>query len=264
MVQELETQKQPDITQSDITQSDITQLDITQPDISHLVTEDDTPVDNLACEKQQRLLTSALYTSLEGVFLAAANVGIYHTITKPAIVPDVFLSFDVKVPDNWWEKSNRCYLVWQFGKPPEVAIEIVSNKVGKELDKKLEIYQWMRVSYYVVYDPSKQLSDNVLRIFEIKGRHYFETNQTWLEQVGLGLTLWQGTFEQKQDVWLRWCDANNNILPTGDERAAEAQIRALNAEQKAIDAEQRATEAERRAQLLEEKLRAMGIDPNIS
>ena len=50
------------------------------PDIQHLVTEDDTPVDNMPSEKQQRLLTEPLYSSWAGPgagrpFLAAANVG---------------------------------------------------------------------------------------------------------------------------------------------------------------------------------------------
>ena len=33
------------------------------PDVSHLVTEDDEPLDNLPSEKQQRLLTETLYSS---------------------------------------------------------------------------------------------------------------------------------------------------------------------------------------------------------
>jgi hypothetical protein len=47
---------------------------------------------------------------------------------------------NVQVPENWWEKQNRSYLVWQFGKAPEVVIEIVSNMVGGELGNKLKIY----------------------------------------------------------------------------------------------------------------------------
>ncbi|MGB7274677.1 MAG: Uma2 family endonuclease, partial [Geitlerinemataceae cyanobacterium] len=112
------------------------------PDVSQIVTEDDTPVDNFASEKHQRLLVSTLYSSLERQpFLASANVGIYHTLGQPPIVPDVFLSLDVEGPDNWWEKQHRCYLVWEFGKPPEVAIEIVSNREGEELGNKLKIYE---------------------------------------------------------------------------------------------------------------------------
>jgi Uma2 family endonuclease len=218
------------------------------PDANQLVTEDDTPVDNFGSAKQQRLSVGSLYSSRQNqTFLAEANVGIYHTDGEPPIVPDIFLSLDVEVPQNWWEKQNRCYMVWRFGKPPEVAIEIVSNKEGGELEKKLEIYEHMRVSYYIVYDPTQQLGQP-LRIYELRGRRYFETTETWLEQVDLGLTLWEGEFEGRQDIWLRWCYKDGNILLTGDERASQA--------------EQRAWEAEQRAQLLAERLLAMGVDPN--
>jgi Uma2 family endonuclease len=239
------------------------------PDANQLVTEDDTPVDNFASEKQQRFLVGTAYSAIkEQTFIAAANVGIYYTDLKPAIVPDVFLSLDAQVPENWWEKNNRCYMVWRFGKPPEIAIEIVSNKQGEDLDKKLEIYELMRVSYYVVYDPSQQLGGKVLQIYELRGRRYVETGN-WLEDVGLGLTLWQGEFEGRQDTWLRWCDRDGNLLLTGDEQAErervekeQAQQRAEQAEQRAEQAEQIAEQAEQRAEQLAERLRAMGIDPD--
>lgn len=82
------------------------------PDADKLVTEDDTPVDNFASAKQQRLLVSSVYSSQqERTFLAEANVGIFHTANQPAIVPDVFLSLNVQVFENWWDKQNRSYLV---------------------------------------------------------------------------------------------------------------------------------------------------------
>ncbi|BAY85217.1 hypothetical protein NIES267_47160 [Calothrix parasitica NIES-267] len=168
-------------------------------------------------------------------------VGVYYTDLKPAIVPDVFLSLNAEVPQNWWEKHNRCYMVWRFGKPPEVAIEIVSNKVGDELGEKLRIYEHMRASYYIVYDPNNQLSEETLRIYELRGMRYYQTSETWLEQVGLGLTLWSGEFEARQDSWLRWCYQDGTILPTGDERADNA---------------------EKKAAKLAEKLREMGINPD--
>lgn len=226
------------------------------PDANSLITEDDTPVDNFASAKQQRFLVSTLYSSAqERTFLAEANVGIYHTDGQPAIVPDVFLSLDVQVPENWWDKQNRSYLVWKFGKPPEVVIEIVSNKVGDELGNKLKIYEHMRVSYYIVYDPTQQLGQQFLRIHELRGMRYSETSETWLEQVGLGLTLWQGEFEGRQDIWLRWCYQDGNLLLSGDEIAEQAK-------QRAEQAEQRAEQAEQRTQLLAERLRELGIDPD--
>jgi Uma2 family endonuclease len=219
------------------------------PDASQLITEDDTPVDNLPSEKQQRLLTSCLYSNLrDHPFLAAANVGIYHTVSEPAIVPDVFVSFNVQIAEAWWEKPNRCYLTWMFGKPPEIVIEVVSNKVGHELGRKLDAYEQMRVSYYAVYDPTLQLSGAPLRIFELRGIHYLEMETTWLEPVRLGLTLWQGEFEGRVDSWLRWCDANGTVLPTGDEKAEQER--------------QRAEQERQRAERLEAFLRSQGMDPD--
>lgn len=219
------------------------------PDVTHLVTEDDTPVDNIASAKQQRLLVTSLYSSKQGdIFLAETNVGIFHTFKQSPIVPDIFLSLGVRVPNNWWEKKNRSYFIWEFGKPPEVVIEIVSNKEGNELDSKLQLYEQIRISYYVVYDPSQQLGEQILRIYELRGMHYYETSQTWLEQVGLGLTLWEGEFEGKQDTWLRWCDRDGNVLLTGDEIAQQA--------------EQRTQQAEQRTQRMAEHLRSLGIDPD--
>jgi len=53
-----------------------------------------------------------------------------------------------------------------------------------------------------------------------------------LPDLGLSLTLWQGVFEGHQDTWLRWCDAEGRLIPTGEERAhrAEAEVEKLRAE----------------------------------
>jgi hypothetical protein len=161
----------------------------------------------------------------------------------------------VQIPENWWEKNNRSYLVWNFGKFPELVLEIVSNKDGNELTKKLQIYEQMRVLYYIVYDPNQNLGGNILRIYTLGGRHYLEMTDNWLEDIGLGITLWTGEFEGRNDSWLRWCDENGNILLTGDELAKVAAERAKNAEE-------RAKNAEERAQLLAEKLKALGVDPD--
>jgi Uma2 family endonuclease len=234
------------------------------PDISHLVTEDDTPVDNLLSEKQQRLLVACLYSTwTPGVpFLAAANVGLFYGLKLPALVPDVMVSLDVEVGEDWDRKENRSYFVWEFGKPPDVAIEIVSNKEGNELGRKLQNYAHAAVAYYVVFDPLHKLGEQVLRIYELRGNRYLELTETWLELVGLGLTLWQGEFEGKSYTWLRWCDRDGNLLLTGDEQAAEAKQQAEQERQRAEQERQRAEQERQRADRLAALLRAQGIDPD--
>ncbi len=77
------------------------------PDISGIVTEDDTPVDNLFSEKQQRLLTDSLNSSWKPgrSFLSAADVGIFYDPDEPPIVPDVFMSLDVTAPEDKWKET---------------------------------------------------------------------------------------------------------------------------------------------------------------
>ena len=248
------------------------------PDVSHLITEDDTPVDNFASAKQQRLLVSSLYSARPDLtFLAEANVGIFYHSNQPAIVPDVFVSYDVQVPDDWWKKNNRSYMVWNFGKAPEIVVEIVSNKVGGELTDKLNIYsKHLGAAYYVVYDPSYQLGKDILHIFELRGNVYTPLPKPWFGTINLGVTTWHGEFEGRTDSWLRWCDADGNILLTGDELAQQEQERAnqeqqrANQEQQRADQEQqradqeqqRANQEQQRADRLAEFLRSQGIDPD--
>ncbi len=258
-----------------------------EPDVSHLITEDDEPVDSILSEKQQRLLTEPLYTSWAGPppeqagtppdlgqppqrpFVALANVGFFARPENPALVPDVMLSADVQVHEDLSKKENRSYFLWKHGKPPDIVIEIVSNTEGGELGLRFQRYRRARVPYYVVYDPLHFLGAKTLHVFQMLGDLYQRTDVARFDSLGLALTEWRGTFENHTDTWLRWCTLDGKLIPTGAERANEEQKRAdeeqkrANEEQKrADDAEQRATQAEERARRLEELLRAKGIAPS--
>lgn len=238
-------------------------------DVSHLITEDETPVDNMFSEKQQRLLTEPLYSSWRPVikrkprqFLAAANVGLFPSVNQQAIVPDAFLSMDVRVPENWYTKEGRSYFFWEYGKAPEVVIEIVSNRKGGEITRKLAKYARCGITYYVVYDPTHQLGKQTLRLYELREGSYIQRTQRWFASVGLGLTLWEGVYEGKADTWLRWCDEQGNVIPTGAERATAEAQRAAHEAQRAAHEAQRAAETDARNQALAAKLRELGIDPD--
>lgn len=194
-----------------------------QPDISHLITEDDTPVDNWFSEKQQRLGVDPLHLSPKWAqgrtFIASANVGLFDTVYEQAIVPDIFISLNVQIPQNWHEKRHRTYFIWEFGKPPELVVEIVSNRVGGELTTKKERYARMGVENYVVFDPFLHLGSEKLLLFERWRGSYQHIQGDWLESVGLGVRLWNGVFEGREAEWLRWYDGDGLILPTGAELA---------------------------------------------
>lgn len=205
------------------------------PNVHVMITEDDEPVDNLPSEKQQRLLTEPLYSSWSGpgaerTFLAAANVGVFYLARRPAVVPDMFLSLDVEVPEDWWEKEHRSYFLWEFGKPPDLAIEIVSNKVGEENGEKRKKYARIGVLYYVVYDPLCQIMPEALTIYHLRDFEYEKQTTTQLSALKLGVTLWEGKYEGKQAEWLRWTDENDELILTGRERAEQERERAERAE----------------------------------
>ncbi|MCS6820993.1 MAG: Uma2 family endonuclease [Microscillaceae bacterium] len=230
-------------------------------DYSQYITEDPKPVDNLFSEKQQRLYIDPLHANLwtERDFLACSNVGIYYDYNTMPVVPDMFLSFDVCMPEEWGkDKKNKCYFLWRMKKPPELVIEIVSNKTGGENTSKFKIYADMGVLYYIIHDPYHELYKEDLNIFRLEGKEYVpykSEESNYMPEITLGLRLWEGLFEGAKALYVRWCDKVGNVLRTGAEGIAEEETKRKEAERKAQEEAQRAEaealarqEAERKAQ----------------
>jgi Uma2 family endonuclease len=211
------------------------------PRLDHLITEDHQPVKRILVEKQYRLLTHPLYANWPGPgrpFLVLANVGWFYRDSNPAVSPDCLLSVDVTCPENLHVKEGRSYYQWIMGKPPDVIIEIVSDRSGGEDSTKMTLYARQGVANYAIYDPEHHLSEDTLRTYELVSRSYrLVDNGPW-PSVALGLRLWQGSFEGVEETWLRWCDADGNLVATGEERATQAETRATQAEQRARDLEE--------------------------
>lgn len=211
--------------------------------VKNLVTEDDEPVDNLFSAKQQRLLVEPLYSSWTPppveeepafnprAFLADTNVGIFFSVYQQPLVPDMFLSLDLEVGKDWNADETRAYFVWEFGKVPEVVVEIVSNKEGNELTSKMKRYAEWGILYYVVFDPFHELSETSLCVYELGfGKRLRPRKDFLLPTLGLSLTLWEGEYEGIDDTWLRWCDQDGQLIPTGKEGRAQEAARADSAE----------------------------------
>ncbi len=195
------------------------------PDTSQMILEDDAPVDSFINEKQQRLLATVFYsgadTGIKVPFVAAANVGLFPHVRHKGIVPDAFLSLNIEAGEQWLERNVRSYLFWEFGKAPDVVIEVVSPTPGNELGSKLKDYAKLGIPYYVVFDPLHKLGETVLRVFQLEAGNYVAKNDAWFPSINLGLTLWTGSFENSNYTWLRWCYADGTVVPTGDELAAQ-------------------------------------------
>lgn len=148
---------------------------------------------------------------------------------------------------------------------------------------KFKVYEEiLKVLNYVVYD---RRTHN-LRYFRLVEGSYQEqalapTNpRLWIPELELGLGLWDGQFEKAKQLWLRWCDAQGNwcLTDTEEERTAkeaalwrEMQERSAKEESLQREIQERAAkeaaEAElaqerRLREILAERLRGLGIDPD--
>ena len=247
--------------------------EVEEPDYEQLETENDEPVDNLFSEMEQRLLIDPLHNNrwTERDFWASANVGIYYAIDRPPVVPDMFLSFDVKKPADWFKKKNKCYFTWQVGKSPELVVEVISNRIGGEEKSKMEIYAQMGVLYYVLVDPYLHLYEERLNVFVLKKGRYerYETPNFYMPEVELGILLWEGLFEQERAPWARWCTKEGEVLYTGAERSARESERAEQEKKRAEEERQRTKKERQRAEKekaekerLLQKLRELGLSPD--
>ena len=245
-----------------------------QLDVSHLVTEDETPVDNPFSEKQMRLLTEPLYASWNpGMpFVAMANVGLYFALNAPPFVPDTLVAVETEGPENLLPKEHRAYFTWLYGKVPDIVVEIVSNKVGEELTRKMTGYAHHGVPYYVVYDPEGHVQHPALQCFELsraqRSGAYRPLERPYFPGAELGLVEWDGEYEGKSAPWIRWTDGSGVIIPTGAERAESERLRAeyekrrAELEKSRAESEKKRAESEKsRADALAARLKELGVDP---
>ena len=175
----------------------------------------------------------------------ASDLNVYYDVYHPLWHkrPDWFLVLDV--PRLYEERElRRSYVTWQEGRNPYVAIEFLSpgteaedlgrfadgvepeqSENGQEREHppgKLEVYErYLRIPHYLVYSRYTQK----LRYFKLIGGSYEEqslspqTPLVWLEDLEIGLGIWEGTFEGIPGHWLRWCDRQGNWLLTDTENA---------------------------------------------
>jgi Uma2 family endonuclease len=242
------------------------------PDLEAIDIEGEKVVESVYPEKLYRLLAESLSTNWAGpgegrTFQVFTGVGLFYQVGRPGLCPDLMLALDIE-PGDPAIRANRSYFTWLRGKVPDLILEIVSDREGGEEDHKMREYQRLRVPNYVIYDPRNALGNGVLRSFDLPGQRYRRMDRHFYEIVGLGLTLWEGEYEGLHETWLRWCDANGQLIPTGAERvAAEAQRAQAEAQRAQAEAQRAQAEAQRadreraRVEALEARLRELGIEP---
>jgi Uma2 family endonuclease len=225
---------------------------------------------------QSLLLTQCIMPYLrqlhpDGRFVVGQDCGIYWRLTNPPLAgckaPDWFY---VAGASPWTEGHvRRSYQLWNEGVAPSIVLEYVSGDGSEERDRtpetgKFWVYErGIRAPYYGIYevDPGR------VEMYGLeKGRYKLlapnSSGRYPIEPLGLELGIWSGLFGNLDLPWMRWWDAEGQLLPNQDEAVEQERQRTQAAEQRALEARQRTQAAEQRAARLAERLRALGIDPD--
>ena len=232
----------------------------------------DDPVDNV----NQPALAAALTDSLNQAGLMAdtaftmTNYGICATVSDRIVVkaPDWAYVAKTTVPRTEIERSYTPHLQ---GDVPAIVMEFISETVGDEYSIKPTYPpgKWffyeavLKTPYYAIFEPTS----GDLEVYHLKenGRYTLqimeENGMYWIESMQLFLGVWQGDRENRTGYWLRWWDAQGNLLLWGIERAEQEAQRAEQEAQRAEQEAQRAEQEAQRAERLLAQLRAAGIEP---
>ena len=161
-------------------------------------------------------------------------------------------------------QPRRSYTPNTEGAIPFVVMEFISATYGEEYSVESEenIGKWffyeqvIKVPRYVIFRPTT----GRVEVYGLESGRYSrqapdEQGRYWIPGLDLFLGVWEGTHEGRTGFWLRWWDAQGNILLFSEERAEEERQRAEQAE--ALLEQERL-----RSQALAARLREIGIDPD--
>jgi Uma2 family endonuclease len=203
-----------------------------------------------------RKLMSHLIEMLESFFASQANIYVsgnlmcYYEENNPSksISPDVFVVRGVA------KHERRIYKFWEEP-APNFVLEISSRKTRKEdLGKKKDLYAWLGVREYFVFDPEYKLQPP-LRAFRLRGQELIEEiisqNRVISHELNLELV--------NDSITLRlWNPVTREFLRTPAESYAQAEAETKRAQMEAARAQAEADRADR----LAAKLRELGLDPD--
>ncbi|NEO70847.1 Uma2 family endonuclease [Moorena sp. SIO3H5] len=230
------------------------------PDHTQLPESDGSFVKNFQEHPQSILLTDSIGPVLkeihpDGYYAIGQDCGIYWRETDPpekgAEAPDWF--YVPNVPPKLDGEIRRSYVIWREYIAPLIALEFASGNGEEERDQtplsrseegkvtkpgKFWVYeQIIRIAYYGIYE----IKTGNLEVYEfLKGfYHKMKPNERGhypIEALGIELGLWQGTYQNQNQLWVRWWDNQGNLLLIGNEQAEIERARAQKAEQAIFEA----------------------------
>jgi hypothetical protein len=155
-----------------------------------------------------------------------------------------------RLPEGVNQKPGKFWVYEQIIRIPYYAIYLIKTS-------ELEVYNWVNTRY---------------RRLEPNDRGHYP-----IDLMGVELGVWEGSYQNQTQRWLRWWDNQGNLLLTGSEQAklerlhTEQERQRADAESQRAEAERQRAEAEReradREQQQKERLtaylRSQGIDPDL-
>jgi hypothetical protein len=225
-----------------------------EPDHTQLPESDGTFVKNFQEHPQSLTLTSSLEPVLQklhpdGRYCIGQDSGIYWRRLSPpedpvkgAEAPDWFYVPNVSPLING--EYRRSYVMWKEKVVPLIALEFVSGNGAEERDRtplgaidpktgepqkpgKFWVYeQGIQIPFYGIYEVSKALLE-VYHLVEGRYQRMVPNHRNHYEIAPIGVELGLEYDQTDQPIpWLRWWDREGNLLLTGNERAAQAEIMA--------------------------------------
>ncbi len=239
----------------------------------------DDPVENSQQPALAAALTDALGAAglIQPEMLITPNFGLVATVNRRTVVkaPDWLM---VPRVNPIVAPIRRSYTPHLQGDPVAIVMEFLSDDELGELSVratypygKLYFYERiLQVPTYVTFDPY----DVTLEVRQLQANGRYKKQQPnaqghfWIPELQLFLGVWVGERLSTTSHWLRWWDAQGQLLPWAAEQVDAERSRATAAEQQATEAQQQVTEAQQqaeqqrqRADALAAKLRELGIDP---
>ncbi|KPQ37571.1 MAG: putative restriction endonuclease [Phormidesmis priestleyi Ana] len=232
----------------------------------------DDPVDNI----NQPALAAALTDSL---FLAGYLSQLAATTTNYGICAKVDGKTVVKAPDWAWipaiavpkAEVERSYTPVLEGDLPIVVMEFLSEAEGTEYSIKPTYPpgKWfyyervLKVPNYVIFHPQ----NGTIEFYQLSEVGLYEPQVPdqdglyWLAEANLFLGAWEGAHQDRAGWWLRWWNADREMLLWGEELTEQERQRAEQERQRADQAEQALEKAEQGKQTAIARLLTLGLSP---
>ncbi|NJO40947.1 MAG: Uma2 family endonuclease [Cyanobacteria bacterium RU_5_0] len=237
------------------------------PDHTQLPESDGSFAKNFQEHPQSLILTDSIGATLErihpdGRYAIGQDCGIYWRETEPpekgAEAPDWF--YIPNVPPRLRGEIRRSYVLWREFIAPTIALEFASGDGSEEHDRtplsyseesgttrpgKFWVYeQIIRIPFYGIFC----VNSGELEMYELVGGQYqrMAANSRGhypIPPMEVEIGVWEGAYQNQIQLWLRWWDFQGNLLLTGNERAIAA---------------------EEKAARLAERLRELGVDPDLA